>query len=308
MQRHKKQFTLLFLLVFVLHLLVGCVTEELVLDIDSNLEEITREVITNLPTAPLPTDQLKIHFLDVGQAESILVQSQDHFMLIDGGNNDDADFVVKYLQDQGVTKLDYLMGTHPHADHIGGLDVVIDTFEIGKVFMPKVTHTTKTFEDVLLAIQSKGLKITAPTSGTSFELGDAKFTFVAPNNTEYEDLNNYSLVFRLVHGENAFLFTGDAEDISENEILKEGFQIASHVLKVGHHGSSTSTTTAFLDEVNPTFAVISAGQDNQYGHPHKEILAKLKERDITVYRTDESGTIIATSDGKNITFEKLGEN
>ncbi|NLY46737.1 MAG: hypothetical protein GX053_12250 [Tissierella sp.] len=168
--------------------------------------------------------------------------------------------------------------------------------------MPKVNHTTKTYEDVLLAIQNKGLKITAPTPGSTFNLGQAKFTILAPNSSSYEDLNNYSIVIKMEYGNNSFLFTGDAEDISENEMISKGFDLSADVLKVGHHGSSSSTTQTFLNKVNPKYAVIMVGNDNSYGHPHEETMNKLKSKGITVYRTDENGTIIAISDGTNITF------
>lgn len=327
MLRHKTPITLLIILLLILQLLVGCGAEDVDFILESTLEEMTQEILNEdaFGTDDEVSDQeppveesnktgteelesvvestLKVHFLDVGQADSILIQTGEHFMLIDAGNNNDAEFVVKYLKGLGVTKLDYVVGTHPHEDHIGGLDIVIDTFEVGKVLMPKVTHTTKTFEDVLLAIKNKGLKITAPTPGSTLEIGEAKAEVLAPNSTSYEDLNNYSLVLRLIHGENAFLFTGDAEAVSEKEILQEEFTIVSDVLKVGHHGSSTSTTTAFLEEVKPDYAIISVGKDNSYGHPHQETLDNLIKQGIKIYRTDKQGTITITSDGQTLKFE-----
>ncbi|HHU31459.1 MAG TPA: MBL fold metallo-hydrolase [Clostridia bacterium] len=314
MLRQKKQLTIFLIFLFILQLLAGCSGEGVDFNLEPTLEEITWEVLNDLgetkegasdteESESATVGQLKVHFLDVGQADSILVQSREHFMLIDAGNNNDAEFIVKYLKDQGVTKLDYVIGTHPHEDHIGSLDVVIDTFEIGKVFMPKVTHTTKTFEDVLLAIQNKSLKINSPEPGSVFVLGDAEFTILAPNSKSYKDLNNYSLVIKLVHGKNSFLFTGDAEDVSEKEILEAGWDVVSDVLKVGHHGSSSSTTSVFLNEVNPTYAVISLGEGNDYGHPHKETLAKLTKKGVKIFRTDQQGTIIASSDGQTLKFK-----
>lgn len=170
--------------------------------------------------------------------------------------------------------------------------------------MPKVEHTTRTFENLLLTIRNKGLKITAPVPGTEYRLGNTSFTILAPNSSSYKNLNDYSVVVRLTYGSTSFLFTGDAEQTSEKEILAKGYNIKSDVLKVGHHGSKTSTTTRFLDAVSPRYAVMCVGANNQYGHPAPETLSKLAERGIKVYRTDEAGTIIATSDGKSISFNK----
>lgn len=224
-------------------------------------------------------------------------------MLIDAGENKYGKTVYDYLQKNGVTKLDYVIGTHPHSDHIGGLDDVINGFEIGKVIMPKVSHNTKTFEDVLVAIEKKGLKITSPVVGDSYDLGEAKWTVLAPNGEKYDNLNDYSVVIRLEYENNSFLFTGDAEKQSEEEILKGDISLASEVLKVGHHGSASSTTDDFLERVNPKTAIISLATDNSYGHPHKEIIEKLEKNNIKTYRTDTHGTIVASGDGKTITFE-----
>jgi beta-lactamase superfamily II metal-dependent hydrolase len=251
-----------------------------------------------------PSGELKVHFLDVGQADCILIQTPSgKNMLIDAGNNADAGTITSYLDSQGVKKIDVLVGTHPHEDHIGSLDMVIKDYEIGKIYMPKVITTTKTFEDVLLAAKSKGLTINVAKAGVSIDLGsDVKAEILAPNGSSYEDLNNYSAVIKLTFGNTKFLFTGDASAQSEQEMLNKGYDLKSDVLKVGHHGSSSATTSEFLKAVNPKYAVISCGKNNDYGHPHKETMEKLKSMEITVYRTDECGTIVATSDGKNISF------
>ncbi|WP_290441632.1 ComEC/Rec2 family competence protein [Clostridium estertheticum] len=223
-------------------------------------------------------------------------------MLIDAGNNEDSSSVKNYISNQGITKLDYVIGTHPHEDHIGGMDYIINSFKIGKIYMPKATANTKTFRDVVSAIKGKGLKVMAPVVGQTFKVGNATATILAPNSSGYEDLNNFSIVIRLTFGSNSFMFDGDVVDVSENEMLSKGLNISADVLKVGHHGSSSSTTQAFLNKVNPKYAVISCGKNNSYGHPHKSTMNKLKSKGIKVYRTDENGTIVATSDGNNITF------
>lgn len=250
------------------------------------------------------TGKLSVHFIDVGQADCILIQGNDgKSMLIDAGNNDDADTIVNYIQKQNITKFDYVVGTHPHEDHAGSLDTVINAFEVENIIMPKVSHNTQTYLDVLTAIKNKGLKITTPVPGTEYKLGDAAFTLVAPNSDNYEELNNYSVSIKLTHGENSFLFTGDAEAVSENEMLKH--DLKSDVLKVGHHGSDSSTTPQFLNKASPKYAIISVGKDNKYGHPSTTILDRLTAANIEIYRTDQDGTIIATSDGEKITFEKI---
>lgn len=245
---------------------------------------------------------LKIHYIDVGQADCILIQNNGSNMLIDAGNREDGKSVVYYLKKQGVKKLDYIIGTHPHEDHIGGMSAVLKAFSTKKLIMPRVTSNTKTFMDLLLLVKSKNMKITTPIVGNSFKVGDAVCTIMAPNGGDYEDLNNYSVVIRMTFGSNAFMFEGDAEAISEKEILTKGLNVRADVLKLGHHGSSSSSTEAYLDKVKPEYAIISCGKNNDYGHPHKETLDKLIERNIKYYRTDINGSIVCTSDGKNISF------
>ncbi len=245
---------------------------------------------------------LDVHFIDVGQGDSILAESDGHYMLIDAGENDQAGTVISYLKAEGVTKLDYVIGTHPHSDHIGGLDKVIDTFPVDKVFLPPVEHTTKTFEDVLDSIASRGLKITKPKPGDSYDLGNASFTILSPVKDYGNDLNNWSVGIRLTYGDNSFVMCGDAENQAEEDILNSGAVLKADVLKAGHHGSSTSTSNAFLKKVSPSWVVIQCGKGNSYGHPHKETMEKLKKAGCQILRTDEEGTITAFSDGKTITW------
>ncbi|ABK61322.1 ComEC/Rec2 family competence protein [Clostridium novyi] len=247
-------------------------------------------------------ENIKIHYIDVGQGDSALVQQDGYTMLIDAGPNSAENILVNYIRGLGIKRLDYVIGTHPHEDHIGGLDKVIDNFEIGTLLMPKKIANTKTFKDVLLAAKHKGLNITQPIIGTNYNLGKATFRILAPKDHAYKSTNNYSIVQKLRFGNRSFIFTGDAEKFSESEILQLGYDIKADVLKVGHHGSKTSSTNSFLDKVNPKYAVISCEKGNCYGHPHKVIMDKLKSRNIKVYRTDECGTIIATSNGEDISF------
>lgn len=246
--------------------------------------------------------ELKVHFIDVGQADSILLQQGNNYMLIDAGNNEDSKLLKNYLDSLGVKELQAFVGTHKDEDHIGSGDYIVNTFKVGKVYFPKQTATTKTFTDFVKAVKGKGLQLTAPKVGDKFTFGEATCTVLAPNSSSYEDANDYSIVIKVTYGVTSFLLTGDAESVSEKEMLANGMDLSATVLKVGHHGSRSSTSKEFLDKVNPKYAVISVGKGNSYGHPTQEVMNRLKDKAIPVYRTDENGTIIATSDGKSISF------
>jgi competence protein ComEC len=247
-------------------------------------------------------DELRVSFIDVGQGDSEFIELPNgETMLIDAGTNETGKNVVDYIKSLGYTSINYVVGTHPHEDHIGGLDDVIKTFDIGSIYMPKITADTKTFEDVLDAAESKNLMINTAKSGVSImDTEDLSVKFLAPTLDSYENTNDYSAVVKVVYGDTSYLFTGDAEEFSENLITDD---VNADVLKVGHHGSSTSTSTEFLKKVSPSSAVISCGKDNSYGHPHSETLQKLADMGTAVYRTDELGTIVSVSDGKTITFD-----
>ncbi|SHE51823.1 ComEC/Rec2 family competence protein [Desulforamulus putei] len=270
--------------------------------VTSGCSQAARETVKTGPPQMQP-GIMKVHFIDVGQADAILVQAGEESMVIDAGNNDDGDRVVDYLKQLGIKKLAVVMGTHPHEDHIGGLDNVIKTFAVDKVYLPKVNHNTKTYRDVLLAVKEKNLRVTAARGGQSFSLGEARVEILAPNGTRYEELNDYSIVCKVTFGDSRFLFTGDAEAVSEQEMLNNGCNLKADVLKVGHHGSSSSTGERFLKAVSPKMAVISVGRKNDYGHPHRETLQRLAAARIKVYRTDKAGTIVMTTDGKKIEVE-----
>lgn len=250
----------------------------------------------NTQTTVIKGQNVVVHFIDVGQADAILVQSNGENMLIDAGTNEAGSKVVKYLKEQNITKIDYLVGTHPHEDHIGGLDDVIDNFDIGTIYMPKIQTNTKTFESVLDSIAKKNLKITSPNVGDTFNVGNASCEIMecgTGSSKEKNNLNLSSIVIRMVYGNQSFLFTGDME--KENEEARQWPEAT--VLKVAHHGSDTSSSARFLNQIKPKIAIISVGQDNSYGHPKQITLEKLKDMDTTIYRTDLSGTIIITCDG-----------
>ncbi len=241
-------------------------------------------------------DNLLIDYIDVGQADSILIRNQDKVMLIDAGTNEAGETVVNYLKNLGIAQIDYVIGTHPHEDHIGGLDDVINNFDIGQVYMPKIQTTTKTFKDVLEAIENKNLTVTAPNKGDKVVLGQATGEFMTDPILDEDNLNLSSLVLRLEFGNNSFLFMGDAEKENEKTIN----WTKTDVLKVGHHGSSTSTSENFLKQVQPQYAIIMVGKDNTYGLPTEETINRLKNIGSKIYRTDENGTIQLTSDGNTI--------
>lgn len=248
------------------------------------------------------SNNLDVYFLDVGQADSILLSNNGHYMLIDAGNNEDGPKLVNYFKSLGITKFDYVIATHAHEDHIGGMDDIIKNFDIGTFYMPDLITTTKTFEDVLDALSEKQIAFETPTIDQEFSFSDTKITTLYVNN-EVKNLNDSSIVLRLKHGTNTFLFTGDASTKVEKQLLNKN--IASDVLKVGHHGSRYSTSKEFLNKVNPQYAIISVGINNTYKHPHDETLKKLNDKKIIIYRTDQEGTIVAESNGDIIQFKTI---
>lgn len=241
--------------------------------------------------------------IDVGQGDSIFIElPNNEVMLIDAGTAQYGTTVLNYIKKLGYTKINYLVATHPHADHIGGLEKVITNLEIEKIYMPKATTTTKTYESLLATISNKGLKINTAKAGvTVFENNDLSVRFIAPNRTYYSNLNNYSAVVKIQYKNNKFLFMGDAETLSENEITSD---ISADVIKVGHHGSKTSSGQSFVNRVNAKYAIISVAKNNGYNHPDILVVERWQKSGTTVYRTDEAGTIVISSDGKNISVTK----
>lgn len=261
------------------------------------------EKAAKAPDTSKPEGTLEVHYIDVGQGDATLIKCGSHAMLIDGGNNNKGTTVQLYLKKQGVESLDYVIGTHPDADHIGGLDVIVYKYNCDTVIMPDYEKDTKTYQELVDVIHDKNMKITYPVVGEQYALGEAKFTIIAPNSNSYGgNANDYSVAILLEYGKNRFLFTGDAEEASETEMLSNGIELSADVYKVAHHGSRSASTQEFLNAVRPKYAVISCGEGNSYGHPHAEVLNRLRSMGVEVFRTDEQGSIIASSDGENITW------
>ncbi len=247
-------------------------------------------------------DLLKVHYLDVGQGDSIFIElPNNETMLIDAAESYQSEKIINYLKNLNYQKIDYVIGTHPHTDHIGGLKDIINTFEIGKIYMPKVVSTTKTYESLLMAIKDKNLKINTAKSGTSIIDTDAlKINILAPNNSTYTELNNYSVVTKITYGTTKFLFMGDAEKLSENEIKEN---VTADVIKIGHHGSNTSSSINFIKKVNAKYGIISVGLNNKYNLPKEETITNWENSGTKIYLTSINGTIRAISDGTNIKIE-----
>lgn len=249
------------------------------------------------------SDKMKVHYIDVDQGDAILIQVNNKNLLIDSSTSKAKDKFLNYLDNLNIKKIDYIIATHPHEDHIGNMDKVIEKYDIGEFYAPKVTTTTATFKRMMSALKEKNKKVNVIKKGiTTIDLGEnVSLEVFSPVKSNYGDeLNNYSPVIKVIYKETSFLFTGDAEKDVENEIINNNENLKADVLKVGHHGSSSSTTNEFLDAVNPKIAVISCGKNNTYGHPHKETISKLQNKNIKIYRTDKDGNIVFLSDGKEV--------
>ncbi len=241
-----------------------------------------------------------VHYIDVGQADAALVCCDDETMLIDGGNSDDSRLIATYLKKNDIDYLDYIVCSHAHEDHVGGLSGALSAVSVGEVYAPEEEADTKAYRNFKKKVKEQGLKIQNPLPGDSFGLGSSEVEIFGPVYETEEELNNSSIVLKITYGETSFLFTGDAERDEEQDILDEGYDVSADVLKIGHHGSNSSTKYKFLREVMPEYAIISVGKGNDYGHPSKEVLSRLKDAGATIYRTDKNGDIIVTSDGENI--------
>lgn len=271
---------------------VASVEDDIVVEDDGEVED--GEAIEAL-------GKLTVHFIDVGQGDATLIQAPDFTMLIDAGRHDRSE-VVPYLEQAGVEHIDILVGTHPHADHIGQMDKVIQRFPVEEVWMSGDTHTSRTFERVLDAILDSGANYVEPRAGDVFQIGDALVTILNPDELT-GDLNGGSIVMHFAYGEMALMLTGDAEAYQEDTMIGSDLPLQAQILKLGHHGSSTSSTQPFIENVLPELAIYSAGADNSYGHPHDEVIERLERMNIPVYGTDDYGTLIIETDG--ITYELI---
>lgn len=241
------------------------------------------------------------HFIDVGQGDCILIQVNHKNLLIDSGTGNSKEKVIRYLKNNNITKLDYIIATHPHEDHIGGMASIIKTFKVGEFIAPKVTSSSEDFKDMIRALINKDIYIKVAKPNITLDLGpDTTCIILSPNRKIYKDTNNYSCAIKISYKTSTYLFTGDIETVSEQEILNKGYNLKAQVLKVGHHGSNSSTSTEFLNAVSPKIAVISCGANNTYGHPNKETTDKLNNLNCIIYRTDLDKNIVLISDGTNI--------
>ena len=250
-------------------------------------------------TVNVPMDGLYVHYIDVGQGDSELVCCNGEYMLIDAGEPDASDAVLEYLDALGIDRLDYLVCTHGHSDHCGGLDAVVESLEVETVFTSPYAGDSPSYEIFTDAVYDAGLELTVPVLGESYRLGEASFSFIGPLE-DYDNLNDDSLVMRLEYGDTSFLFTGDMTSKAEKDLINDGADLRCDVLKVGHHGASGSSCYQFLYEAQPGIGVISCEKGNSYGHPHEEALSRLNDADVTVYRTDLEGSIVIFSDGMKV--------
>lgn len=257
--------------------------------------------IVSPPSVKLVTPQnvsglLEVYFVDVGQGDcTIYNYDRKNSMIVDAGSGQYSEIVLDFIKSLGIKRFDVVVATHPDEDHIGGLDDVINRFGVTTVYAPRLTKNTVAFDNFASSVTNKGLQIIAPDSGQVFNLGEVPFTVLAPNSNKYDAANNYSIVTRAVYGQNSFLNMGDAESISENEILSKGYELRSDIIKIGHHGSKTSTSAEFYSRINPAYSIVSVGKDNKYDHPDQEIMDRISLNSI-VYRTDLDGTVSFSSE------------
>lgn len=266
--------------------------------------EAAEETRPSLSTGSIDegSDTLTVHFIDVGQGDCALLECGNAYALIDAGYAENGGAVVAYLENLGVQRLNLVVGTHPHGDHIGGLPAVLKAYPADNVWFSAIPYVNSIVNDFLYAADKYAGGIQQPAPGQTFRLGGATITVLGPVRTDYEDVNDLSLVLMVQFGDTRFLFTGDMEQIAETDLLNSGADVKADVLKVGHHGSYSSTCYSFLREVAPTFAVICCGRANEYGHPHSEPMSRLRDADVTIFRTDKMYNIVVLTDGENISF------
>ena len=286
----KKQHPLLYLLALILVVLYSYITGQ---------DTGTVGTSVQLPDG----SYLRVDYVDVGQADFIVVECDNEYMTIDGGNVADKELVRSYLEERGIDEIDTVVVTHAHEDHCGAVSAILEYAQAETVYCPVTEYNTKTFRNVVERVEKQGLEITVPQAGDEFSIGSAQIQVIGPVK-EYDDTNDTSIVLRMTYGDTSFLFTGDAETTSEKDIMAKGYDVSADVLKLGHHGSSTSTSYVWLKAVDPEYGVISSNREDEpdYNHPHEEVVSRLRDADVTVYRTDLQGTITCVSDGKDISF------
>ena len=274
---------------------------------NTQIEGTTTQIPTMEPAltvtakpAEQPVSELTVHFVDVGQADAAILQCEDDTMIIDGGNVADSSLIVAYLKKLNIEHIDYMICTHAHEDHVGGLSAPLSVMPVGAVYAPVAESDSKAYQNFKQKVADQNSEIMHPTNYERMPLGSARVEILA-STTNADNLNNTSIILKVTHGNKSFLFTGDAEREEEQGVINTGYDLSADVLKVGHHGSDTSTSYPFLREVMPEYAVISVGKDNSYGHPTEAVLSRLRDADVTVYRTDLQGDVIMRSDGENIT-------
>ncbi len=292
---------LLYLIIILIVAVVSAVGGNLDKISDDSPEFFSNSETDNYESGDVP---FKIHFIDVGQGDCTLVECGGKYLLIDAGENGHETEVLNYLRTLNVDKLDYIIATHQHTDHIGGLPEVLEEFGADNIIMPRLTEeqtpTNSTYKAFLKAVQASGAKVISAKPGASYSLADCEFEILGPVTDDCDDINSMSAVTKITFGDTSFLVTGDAEKDEELEIIENGADLDCDVLRVGHHGSSTSSCKDFLDAVTPEICVISCGADNDYGHPHDKVVNRIANYTDEVYRTDICGSIVMTSDGENI--------
>ena len=262
----------------------------------------TTEPTTQPVELPSAQSGLTVHFLDVQHADAIFLECDGEYAVVDAGFPEGGDHMVSYMKERGVKELELVVGTHPHGDHIGGLPKVLNAFPTETVWTSQLPYTNDYVSDFTQAVTANGAEFVQPRPGASFQLGSATIDVIGPLNLLYEDANDLSLVLRVSYGNTRFLLTGDMEELAEKELVEAGVDLKADVLKVGHHGSASSTSYRFLRAVAPTYGVISLAALNEYGHPHRDPLSRLMDADVTIYRTDKMYDIVAFSDGETVTF------
>lgn len=302
-RRRRRKMNGLFLLLILLCALARFYPEA-IHDITALAPEPVQEAILNFQEDMVSqgSDDFTVHYLDVGEGLSVLIECGEAALLYDGGDSTASSFVVSYLKNQGISHLDYVIASHYDSDHLNGLIGALHVFTVDTVLGPDYVHTSRTYDSFLQAVDGAGLTVIHPAVGSVYPLGEAVFTVLSPQEIVQES-NNNSLAIRIVNGDNSFLLTGDAQTESEEDMCSLTLPLQSDVICPGHHGSYNATSELFLEHTRPEYAVISCGADNEYGHPHQETLRRLEDYGVTVFRTDLLGTVIAHSDGETITWE-----